>query len=76
MIIKRNQYLQKLTKVKDTEFIKVITGVRRSGKSFVLKMFQEHLLASDVKESQLENIVYLELKRRGYTVFVGQYGTK
>jgi uncharacterized protein len=39
----RNVYLDKLINYLDTEFIKLITGVRRSGKSFLLKMLQNHL---------------------------------
>lgn len=39
----REHYLEKLIKYLDTELIKVITGVRRSGKSFLLKMLSNHL---------------------------------
>lgn len=42
MIIREN-YLNKLIEYKDSEFIKVITGVRRSGKSFLLQMYKEYL---------------------------------
>ena len=41
MIIREN-YLNTLIDAKDTEFIKVITGVRRSGKSTLLLMYKEH----------------------------------
>ena len=40
MII-REKYLNKMIDLKDTEFIKVITGVRRSGKSTLMLMFKE-----------------------------------
>jgi hypothetical protein len=39
----REQYLHILKGFKDTEFIKVITGVRRSGKSYIMRMFQDYL---------------------------------
>ena len=39
----RHHYLDKLIKYIDTEFVKLITGVRRSGKSFLLKMLEKHL---------------------------------
>ncbi len=39
----RRYYLDKLIKYIDTEFVKLITGVRRSGKSFILKMLEKHL---------------------------------
>lgn len=58
MII-RKQYLNRLIEAKDTEFIKVITGVRRSGKSTLLLMFKDYLLNCDVKE---EHIVYINFE--------------
>ena len=39
----RSIYLDKLIKYMDTEFVKLVTGVRRSGKSFLLKMLEEYL---------------------------------
>lgn len=39
----RSNYLDKLIKYIDTEFVKLITGVRRSGKSFLLKMLEQYL---------------------------------
>ena len=48
---------------KDTDFIKVITGVRRSGKSTLLLMFRDYLLANGVKE---ENIVYINFESAKY----------
>ena len=47
MIIREN-YLNLLIEAKDTEFIKVITGVRRSGKSTLLLMFKEYLLNNNI----------------------------
>ena len=48
---------------KDTDFIKVITGVRRSGKSTLLLMFRDYLLANGVKE---ENIVHINFESAKY----------
>ena len=42
-LITRNQYLEKLINVMDTPDIKVITGVRRSGKSKLLEAFKTHI---------------------------------
>jgi len=43
-MINRETYLSKLVSYKDTEFIKVITGIRRCGKSTILKLFMEYLI--------------------------------
>ena len=51
--LERNSYLNKLIEFKDTEFIKVITGVRRSGKSSILRLFEQHLLSSNIDKSQI-----------------------
>ena len=60
-MILRDACLKKMIDAKDTEFIKVITGVRRSGKSTLLLMFKDYLLNNNVKE---ENILTLILNRQ------------
>ncbi|MCL2173966.1 ATP-binding protein [Candidatus Saccharibacteria bacterium] len=56
-MIKREFYLQQLRKAKDTDLIKVITGIRRSGKSTLLQLFQDELLANqNVNENQIISI--------------------
>lgn len=55
MII-REKYLEKLINAKDTEFIKVVTGVRRSGKSTLLLMFKDYLLNNNVKKTSIIHI--------------------
>ena len=52
-ILERKKYLKWVAEVKDTEFIKVITGVRRSGKSMLLKMIEQKLLESGVPKSRI-----------------------
>ena len=42
-MILRDNYLQELIQFKDTDFIKVITGVRRSGKSVLLMQYRDYL---------------------------------
>lgn len=62
MII-RNQYLQQLIQFKDTDFIKVISGVRRSGKSILLMQYQDYLQNQGI---QAENIIYLNFESFEY----------
>ena len=60
-MIKRDEYLKKLISFKDKELIKVITGIRRCGKSTLFKLFQEYLLENDVKQDQIININFEDL---------------
>lgn len=62
MII-REKYLNKMIDLKDTEFIKVITGVRRSGKSTLMLMFKEYLINNGVKE---EDIIHMNFESALY----------
>ena len=52
-MIERKDYLKELLKWKDEKVIKVITGLRRCGKSTLLNLFQEHLIKNGVKKSQI-----------------------
>ncbi len=66
-MIERRQYLNKLIGFKDKHVIKVITGIRRCGKSTLLELFKEYLLKSGVPEGRiisinLENLDFDELK--------------
>ncbi len=62
MII-RERYLKKIIAAKDTEFIKVITGVRRSGKSTLLLMLKDFLINDGVKE---DNIIHINFESAMY----------
>ena len=54
MEIKRPIYLQKLVSRKHNGMIKIVTGLRRSGKSYLLfKLFYEHLLAEGVSDEYI-----------------------
>ena len=53
-MIERNQYLSKLISVKNNGFPKIITGIRRCGKSYLLKeIFKKHLIETGVSENQI-----------------------
>jgi hypothetical protein len=54
MVIKRDYYLNKLIKKKGNGLIKIVTGIRRSGKSYLLfTIFHNHLLDSGVDENHI-----------------------
>ena len=66
-MIKREEYLEKIKSAMWDGNIKVITGLRRSGKSTLLfELFYEFLVSSGVKE---DNIIKLELDKRKYYVY-------
>ena len=69
MEIERNYYLKKLIAKKENKLIKIITGIRRCGKSYLLEyIFKNYLINSGVKEDHIiklaldsiENTEYLE----------------
>lgn len=57
MEIKRDYYLDKLIRKKGNGFIKIIIGIRRSGKSYLLNnIFYNHLIQSGVDENGILTI--------------------
>ena len=64
--INREEYMDWLIRWKDRQIIKVVSGVRRCGKSTMFDMFREYLLTDGVSRSQIimlnfEDIEYEEL---------------
>lgn len=55
-MIPRKIYMDKLLKVKDLKVIKVVSGIRRCGKSTLLRMFSEHLRESGVEAERIVSI--------------------
>ena len=59
IVIKRDKYLNQLINARNNGFPKVITGIRRCGKSYLLKeIYREYLLSDGVNE---DDIIILEL---------------
>lgn len=57
MEIKRDFYLNKLIRHKQNGLVKIITGIRRCGKSYLLfKLFKKHLIESGIKEDHIISI--------------------
>lgn len=61
-MIKRAEYLKKLIQFRDTDLIKVITGVRRSGKSVLLMQYRDYLKSQDVADNQIIYLNFEELE--------------
>jgi predicted AAA+ superfamily ATPase len=55
-LIQRPRYLNALRGFKDKDIVKIVTGIRRSGKSTLFRLFQELLLAEGVSQEQIVNI--------------------
>ena len=53
-LIERKQYMQQLRNLKDHNIIKVISGVRRCGKSTLLMMFADELLQNGIQKRQIQ----------------------
>ncbi|MGM0263283.1 ATP-binding protein [Enterococcus sp. AZ134] len=64
-MFKRPIYLKQLIQFKDSDFIKVITGVRRSGKSVLLMLFKEYLLDQEISE---DHIIYMNFESFEYQI--------
>ena len=59
MIIARDIYLKKLISKKQNGLIKVVTGIRRCGKSYLLfNLFKDHLLAEGIDEQHIIEIAF------------------
>ena len=62
MIVNRSTYIDQLIRSKGNGLIKIITGLRRSGKSFLLKkLFRQHLSDDGVKE---DHIIIIDMESR------------
>ena len=62
-MIKREAYLNEIKRLINKEPIKVITGVRRSGKTYLLKSIHEELKNQEIKE---ENIIFISFESMKY----------
>lgn len=63
-MIDRKLYLSQLRMYRDKQLIKVISGIRRSGKSTLLQMFRQEIINSGVEDSQTVSINFEDLAYR------------
>ena len=62
IVVQRKQYIDKLIKMKDEKIIRVITGIRRCGKSTLLQQFQTYLKQTGVSDDQIISINFEDLQ--------------
>ncbi len=62
MLYKREKYLSKIRPFYNTDLIKVLTGIRRCGKSSIMTLIRDELAASGIPDKDL---IYLDLDKRG-----------
>jgi len=62
-LINRPEYLNQLIQNKDVDLVKIVTGIRRCGKSSLLDLFHQHLLNHGVADS---NIIHMNLESLRY----------
>lgn len=73
-MIQRKEYLNQLIRWKDEPVIKVITGIRRCGKSTLLEMFQNYLKSLGVSDNQIISINFEELEYESLLDYKSLYG--
>lgn len=61
-LVERKEYLEQLTAWKDEQVIKVVTGIRRCGKSTLLSQYQQQLKTTGITDEQIISINFEELE--------------
>lgn len=64
-MVERKIYMDKIKKLQDQQIIKVVTGVRRCGKSTLLRQFQSYLLNTGVEQEQIIAIKFEDVENEG-----------
>jgi len=62
--INRPEYIQKLIEFKDTDVVKIVTGIRRCGKSTLLDLFKDYLLEQSIPA---QNITHMNMESLKYS---------
>lgn len=72
-LINRPQYLNQLIQSKDVDLVKIITGIRRCGKSSLLDLFHQYLLKENVPDSHIIHMNMESLRYRNLTDYISFY---
>ncbi len=73
ILINRSSYLEQLIQNKDVDLVKVITGIRRCGKSSILDLFHQYLVDDGVSEDNIVHMNLESLKYRNLTDYLSFY---
>lgn len=72
-LINRPQYLQQLIQNKDVDLVKIITGIRRCGKSSLMDLFHQYLIETDVPQTHIIHMNLESLRYRDLTDYLTFY---
>lgn len=72
-MVERKEYMALLEKWRDKKVIKVVTGIRRCGKSSLLRMFRERLLSEGIGREQVQDINFEDLDNEPYLDYKALY---
>lgn len=73
MVLERTEYLNKLIAFKDKQLIKVVTGIRRCGKSTLLTIYQDWLRSQEVLDEQIITINFEDMDFEELTDYKALY---
>ena len=73
IMIERNEYLDILKRFKDKDLIKVVTGIRRCGKSTLLDIYKKYLIQNKISTDQIISINLEDLKYNFITDYMSLY---
>lgn len=72
-LINRPQYLNQLIQSKGVDLVKIVTGIRRCGKSSLLELFHQYLLEKNVPDSHIIHMNMESLRYRNLTDYISFY---
>lgn len=72
-MVNRNSYIERLNSFKNKQIIKVITGIRRCGKSVLMNQFKKNLLLSGVNQDQIISVNLEELENESLLNYQNLY---
>lgn len=72
-LINRPEYLNQLIQNRDNDLVKIVTGIRRCGKSSLLDLFHQYLSDHDVADSNIIHMNLESLRYRGLSDYLAFY---